>query len=162
MSYGWRVPHADLTEGHRLPGTCRLWPDPQVGPWKVTLEWAVIDGRPECVGFSIGQANPDSPDLATLTGSTIRHLKISEIVVEDRAGMVGLVRTEPVAHLRRSTAERMREAAEVYQAALRAGGKPTKAVAEHFGIGQGNASNLVARARAAGFLPPTSAGVPMA
>lgn len=155
------MPSTQPPEGHRLPDTFRLWPDPQVGPWKVTLEWAVIDGRPECVGCSINQANPERADLATLTGSTVRGLKIAEIIVEDRAGMVGLVRTEPVPHLRRSTAERMREAAEVYQAALRAGGKPTKAVAEHFGIGQGNASNLVARARAAGFLPPTSAGVPM-
>lgn len=126
----------------------------------VTLEWAVIDGRPECVGCSIRQATAGT-NLTTLAAATVRNLKLAEMIAHERASMAGMT-GEPARHLRRSTTERLREASEVYQAALRAGEKPTKAVAEHFGIRQGNASNLVARARAAGFLPPTSAGVPMA
>jgi hypothetical protein len=66
-----------------------------------------------------------------------------------------------VAMMRKSAADRLRTAADIYRAALRDGRKPTKAVAEHFGITPGGASNLISRARTAGLLPPTSAGVPM-
>ncbi len=155
------MPYTDLPEGSPLPATFRLWPDGQSGPWKVTLEWAIADGRPECVGYSVRRADSRGESPMILTASTVRGVKLAEMIAEDRAGMTDLVRVEPVGHLRRSTAGRFREAADVYQAAVRAGRHPTKAVAEHFGIRQGNASNLVSRARAAGFLPPTSAGVPM-
>ncbi len=153
--------HADLPEGHRLPDTFRLWPDQEKGPWSVTFEWAVLDGWPECVGYSIRRAEHLKPPLEPLTASVARSVKLAEMIAEDRAGMADLVRVQPGAGLRRSTADRFREVAAVYQSAIRAGKPPTKAVAEYFGIGQGNASNLVSRVRAAGFLPPTSSGVPM-
>lgn len=155
------MPYAELPEGSPLPATFRLWPDAESGPWKVTLEWAIADGRPECVGYSVQRADGRGRAPMVLTASTVRGMKLAELIAEDRAGMTDLVRVEPVTHLRRSTAGRFREAADVYQAAIKAGKPPTKAVAAHFGISQGNASNLVARARGAGFLPPTSAGVPM-
>jgi hypothetical protein len=58
-----------------------------------------------------------------------------------------------------SSEYRLKVAADIYQQARRDNKPPTKAVAEHFGITPGGASNLVARARAAGLLPPTSRGV---
>ncbi len=161
MAYGCGMPYVALPEGTRLPDTFRLWPDQDKGPWSVTIEWAVVDGRPECIGYAVRRAERLRPPLEPLTASAARAVKLAEIIAEDRAGMSAITRAEPGVGLRRSTAGRFQEAADIYQAAIRAGLRPTKAVAEHFGISQGNASNLVARARAAGFLPPTSAGVPM-
>lgn len=62
------------------------------------------------------------------------------------------------AGLRESTFERLKEAARIYQEAFAAGGKPTTAVAEHYGLTVGGASNLVSRARDIGLLPPTTRG----
>lgn len=36
-----------------LPSTPGLWPDPDRGPWHVTLYWSLIDGRTECTGLEI-------------------------------------------------------------------------------------------------------------
>lgn len=154
------VPTHNPPEGSPLPETSRLWPDPGIGPWRVTLAWAVVDGRPECVACHIHPAHDSGPPTV-LTASVVRNLKLAEMIAEDRVRMAADAPDVPGRGLRRSTAERLRQAAEVYRAAARDGRPPTKAVAEHFGIKQGNASNLVARARAAGFLPPTSSGVPL-
>lgn len=144
-------------EGDELPATRRRWPDEAVGPWTLTLLWRVIDGRPECVGLVL--AHEGGSQSPVLTGSALRALRLPEIVAAERAQMLPL--RPQVGAMRKSTADRLRAAADIYRTALGEGRKPTKAVAEHFGITPGGASNLISRARTAGLLPPTSAGVPM-
>jgi hypothetical protein len=132
--------------------TQHRWPDLQRGPWTVTLHWQIIDGRPECCGMDI------SAEGDILTVSLLRKMPIADWIAADRAAMAP--RPASTAGLRQSTIDRLTVTAEVYQQARRDGQHPAKAVAEHFGISAGGASNLVARARAVGLLPPTSPGVP--
>lgn len=51
-----------------------------------------------------------------------------------------------------------REVADVYAVALQEGRNPTAAVTEHFTVSKSAAAKKVARAREAGFLPPTTKG----
>jgi hypothetical protein len=124
------------------------------------MSWAMVDGRPECVGVTVisyatGSGKTESL-LRVLNSSLLRQVPLADFIAEDRAEMSPPV--EATAGMRKSAADRLREAAEVYHAAVRDKNPPTKAVAAHFGISSGGASNLVARARAAGLLPPTSPG----
>ncbi len=86
----------------------------------------------------------------------LRQVPLGDLIAADRAAMAPPV--EATGGMRTSAAERLRLAAEVYRLAAAEGEKPTKAVAEFFGISSGGASNLVARVRSAGLLPPTSPG----
>ncbi|MGX6604795.1 hypothetical protein ACWKSP_22105 [Micromonosporaceae bacterium Da 78-11] len=114
------------------------------------MTWKVIDGRFECVSIVVdGAAEP-------LLTTTLRSIPLGDFMAADRAALAPPV--EATGGMRESAANRLRLAAEIYQAAVRDKKPPTKAVAAHFGISSGGASNLVARARAAGLLPPTSPG----
>lgn len=73
----------------------RLWPDPDTGPWAVTLEWAEIDGRVECVGVTMRSFSPDGTvdltDLPTLedtrevmTAALWRSVPIGSLINEKR------------------------------------------------------------------------------
>ncbi|HEY6115914.1 MAG TPA: hypothetical protein VI172_08150 [Candidatus Dormibacteraeota bacterium] len=124
------------------------------------MTWAEIDGRPECVGVTVismpAGSGKSEAYLQILTASVLRQVPVADFIADGRAELAPPV--EATGAMRKSAADRLRLAAEVYQRALREKRKPTKAVAEHFGISSGGASNLVARARAAGLLPPTSSG----
>lgn len=142
------------------------WPDEDEGPWLIVLRWDEIDGRPECVGLDMSRLHREQTLLVEsdheasyftfLTAAALRRLPLADLIAQDRAQLAPPV--EAVGGMRKSAADRLRLAAEVYRQAAAEGGKPTKAVADHFGISSGGASNLVARARAAGLLPPTSRG----
>lgn len=136
-----------------LARTEHAWPDPQAGPFKITLRWSEIDGRPECVEVSV---KLEQDPARAIPVTVLRQIPLGDFISVDRAALAPPV--EATGGMRRSAADRLRVAADVYEAALMAGLKPTKAVAEHFGISSGGASNLVARVRAAGLLPPTSPG----
>jgi hypothetical protein len=155
IAHAYRVPVAGpgtFDEGATLPPTHH-----QHDPWRVELHWRVIDGRPECVGLAVS-VDPERPDLH-VTGSTLRALAIPVVIAAHRAEMMaGPVEPAP-AGMRRSTAERFRRIADVYRQALTEGRKPVQAVAEAFDVTPASASTLVARTRAAGFLPPASPGV---
>lgn len=148
-----------VREGDELPPTRRRWPDDAAGPWNLVLLWQQIDGRPECIGLRLEAPVTVGEPAPVLTGAVLRRLRLPEIVAADRAKMMPAV--PQAAMMRTSTAARLKLAAEIYRSAIEDGHPPTKAVAEHFEITAGGASNLISRARAAGFLPPTSAGVPM-
>lgn len=138
--------------GQMPTSTQHHWPDPSEGPWSVTLDWQVIDGRPECTGLAVAGS-----EGRMLTASVVRKIPVADWIAEDRAR---LAPTKPaIGGLRASTVERLKTAAEVYQRARSEGLPPTKAVAAYYGISHGGASNLISRARAAGLLPPTSPGV---
>lgn len=152
--------------------TYHRYPDSD-GPWMLQLYWQTIDGRPECVGMKFssmatrGENRSLSPNLQMpMTGvplptSILRDLKLGERIRAEREHLAP-PRSEVVrpAGLRESTFKRLKEAARIYQEAFAAGGKPTSAVAEHYGLTPGGASNLVSRARDIGLLPPTSKGAP--
>jgi len=162
----------ELREGSDLDPTTHLWPDRRTGPWLLELRWRVLDGRPECIGLRLASGDV-FPDLSSdawvegdgqpVTAALIRLLGIPSHIATDRAEMMPLP-DGPVLPpgMRRSTADQFRKAAEVYRAALAEGRKPVLAVAEAFDASPSSAANLVARARAAGFLPPASPGVPQA
>lgn len=145
------------------------------GPWMLCLYFQDIDGRTECVGLKLtSMATTDEnravppplqmPELGIpLNPGLIRELKLGERIRDARVsidrpllGSAPAVTRPP--GMRESTYRRLQEAAGVYRAAFAAGGKPTTAVAEHFGLTVGGASNLVSRARELGLLPPTSQG----
>ncbi len=159
---------AEREDGAWLPPTEHRWPDPEVGPWRLTLLWQVVDGRPECVGVTaLSSTPPDATPGLPLTGTVLRDLRVPERISTGRAQMTedGQESTADRARrlgMRRSTAERFEEVARVYREALSSGERPIKAVAARFGLAETSASNLVGKVRAAGFLPPASPGVPVA
>lgn len=161
ISYGGSV--AEPFEGRNLSPTSHRWPDPELGPWTARLRWRIVYGRPECTGLDIigpldrPDAEITADDAVTLL--VLKGMRLAEWIASDRARMT----PEPgviISGMRRSTRERLQVVADVYKEALSKGERPTTAVAEHFGLTQGGASSLVARARQVGLLPPTSAGVP--
>jgi hypothetical protein len=153
----YRVPVAGpgtYDEGAALPSTRH-----QHGPWRVDLHWRVIDGRPECVGLTVGVDDEPEHRSQHVTGVVLRTLAIPAVIAEHRAKMMAVSVDHMPAGMRRSTADRFRRVADVYRQALADGRKPVQAVAEAFDVTPASASTLVARTRAAGFLPPASPGV---
>lgn len=178
-----------------------LWTDPATGKnYVVSVEWAVVLGRPEPVSFSVRGARSDSPAgleqhlpvadeaPATITAMLLRRLSPGDIIDQARrdAGRAysewldehPSVKPEPTTTDKGSqewTLEQLtaaqsapfrgteptpmqQEVARVWWEARRAGKPTTKAVSEHFKIGYSAAAQRVARARAAGLLPPTTRG----
>jgi hypothetical protein len=170
--------------GEHLVASSRLWPDRKTGPWLLTFHWQAIDGRPECVGLDIASSLPERtieeraagwaqlPEVGQpLRTGVLRDLRLSELIQEERVRAEHLRRDvfetldagsayAPAKNARPATVRRMEMAAAAYREAWAVGGQPVRAVALRLGITQNAAKNLVARARAAGMLPPTSAGVP--
>jgi hypothetical protein len=153
----------DVTTVHR-------YPDDKDGPWMLQLYWQTIDGRPECVGMKLSSMAGRSENRKVppfyrmpergipLTTGIIRDVKIGEVMRADRERLTSRTEVVRPAGLRESTFQRLQEAARIYREAFASTGKPTTAVAEHFGLTVGGASNLVSRARELGLLPPTSRG----
>lgn len=71
-----------------------LWPDPERGPWLIELDFAFLEGRPECVGFHIRSVVHDEALEATgiadrltptpLTRLTLRQVPLGRFVTEER------------------------------------------------------------------------------
>lgn len=166
-----------------LPPTTRRWPNPDTGPWAITLHWQVVAGRPEAVAVDIASALPPgeqtrrygTPDLLPADGQplrtgTLRGLNLATILAEERVRAAAVLRergqrptppdTAPVEGMRDATRRQLEQAAAVYRQAIADGrDDPNRAVAEHLGISQAAAGKRVQRARAAGMLPPTTPGV---
>jgi hypothetical protein len=149
-----------------LPRTQRLWPDERVGPWRLEFQWKALGGRAEVIGLTIEPllADHDEP----VTTSLLRQLRLLEIATEERerlaekAEAASLAETRPrPLKMRPGTERRLKKAAEVYTRTWRKGGKPVQAVAKAMNVTPAAATKLVFRARAAGFLPPASPGVPV-
>jgi hypothetical protein len=145
--------------------TQRRWPDEETGPWLLTIYWARRNGRPFPVGMQLVPDGMEAAGEVTLMTSTLRDLRIAEIVIEDREQLKHQPEPQPpadlrIAGMRESTVRRLQRTAGIYVAAWQAGEPPTQTVARRMNLTQAAAANLVRRAREAGFLPPTSAGVP--
>lgn len=141
--------------------THRRWPDPEDGPFKLTLRWSRVDGRPYVAGFHLDPVSTEAPPVTT---SLLRDLRLSEIMIEDREQLEHIPQVKPPAGLaiegmRPATVKRLQRAAEIYLKAWQAGERPTKEVGRRMNLSPAAAANLVRRAREVGLLPPTSAGV---
>ena len=93
LSYG---PPVDIE--NEQPADVVLWPDANTGPWMLRPDWAIVDGRQECVGLSIrsyrtheeawaagkiaGMGTSSTPGLHAepLTGQILRSLPVASIV----------------------------------------------------------------------------------
>jgi hypothetical protein len=145
--------------------TERGWPDPELGPYRLTLYWSRRNGRPEVVGVQLLPGDLESAKTIVLKTSTIRELKIAEIAAEERERLEFMPPKPPtpqamVESMRPATVRRLQRAADIYQDAWRTGHAPTQAVSKTMNVSLAAAVNMVRRARLAGFLPPTSAGIP--
>lgn len=155
MRQGWLY-------GARVEQTSRLWPDSGAGPYRLTLRWGRENGRPRVIGLHLDLDASDGPALTT---SLLRDLKLAEIMVEDRERLKAVPQVKRPAEMviqgmRPSTVRRLHRAADIYLTAWQAGLKPTKEVGRRMNVSPAAAANLVRRAREAGLIPPTSAGVP--
>ncbi len=142
--------------------TRRRWPDPEKGPYLLTLRWVRDQGRPKLTGLHVDLDDQEGPALTT---SMLRDLKLGEIAIEDRERLPHIPQVKPSAvmvieGMRPATVRRLQKASEIYLKAWRVGESPTKAVERGMNATPAAAANLVRRARAAGLLPPTSSGVP--
>lgn len=156
-----------------------LWPDRDEGPWLIDFEFQPIAGRAECVGIQVTSARPldaqpwqaggKLPEVGIpLTTSVLRGIRLSELVTEIRetnAELAAMLDEQEEARafaappgMRPATARRLQRAAEAYQEAWRRGQPPTQAVAQRLNVSTAAAASLVARARSAGLLPPTTPG----
>lgn len=147
--------------GARVEQTSRRWPDPDMGPYKLTLLWSRANGRPQVAGLHL---DPIADDAPAVTTSLMRDLKLAEIMIEDREQLAHIPQLKAPAEvviegMRPATVKRLQRAAEIYLAAWRAGEPPTKEVGRRMNLSPAASANLVRRAREIGLLPPTSAGV---
>lgn len=156
-----------LAEGRRYPETVDFWPDDN-GPWKVTFQWVIVDGVPACTQIVITSTNGDLP----IPEGVIRELRLGERMRRRRAEIVTQTGSPAASRprgMRTSTLERLKIVAQLYKEAYEAGESTSRAVIDGLAalgittrkgtpITRGAASSLVAQARAAGLLPPTSRG----
>jgi len=155
------------------------WPDPKTGPWRVTCQWANVDGYARLIGVYVrgfdGENGPNPGErVETLTATVFRGLPLIELadralaqakrrqaqfqvgpVVDDGVDIFGSYTPEARTGRPRLTADDLARVAATYRAG---GTKPTKAVADAEGISVSAAGKRVARAREAGLLEPTTQG----
>lgn len=152
------------------------------GRLPVTLRFAMVGGRVECVRVEIGASfdNPGEPDPRPIQASDLRRLRLGELVEHAKRRRLreleAILSDEGFPQVARRRARRalpdardavgkprlsdadLDEVAAIYRAAWARGDPPTKAVADELHVARSTANKRVARARALGKLPPTSQG----
>lgn len=138
-----------------------LWPDPEVGPFRLVLAWHERQGRALCTGVSLQSTGSDE-----VTATLLRKVRLDAIVREARAdrwgSSVGRTETPPPQTKRGGrralTHEFLGEVAAIYRAAGETNGPPRLSVAWHYGVPTATASRWISMARQAGHLPATTKG----
>jgi hypothetical protein len=161
------------------------WIAPDGTMWAYELTWGEVDGRAECVGVNLTTTNSGGRHERAVTAQRLRQLPLGHLIEEKRRTLRTMAndpewaKVAPNAQKQAATAfangsrrltgpdgsplpvdDALRLVAEVYQAAWARRPDPTAAVAEAFGLSKSAAAKRVARARARGFLPPTTQGKP--
>jgi hypothetical protein len=149
----------------------KTWTAPDGSTWSVTIKWAVLGGRAECVGVHIESTDwPPRP-----MGSQLwRSVPIASLIDRDaywqaNTGHAEMDRVEGPLFTRGrkvvgadgavlAPAEALAEVASVYRNAWGRGLNPTQAVAEALSLSRSAAAKRVRRARDAGLLPETTRG----
>lgn len=175
---------SESTAGHDPVGELGVrWPDPESGPWRVTFERVLLDGRLSVVGFKVepvDRAHPQPIDAQHVRRLAFRSLEqrawkrevvaarfeasvAAEFDADDEQEQAAerarsLIAASPPRG-RRGRPKRpdamVREAARIYEEHLRGGGHaPTKAVADHLFLNRSTAQKWIRDARERGYLPP--------
>ena len=165
------------------------WPDPESGPWEVTLRWRAAGDRAECCGLSVDSMGGTA--TASVTATLMRSLPVAGLIASARqqryrraGGDVlealadgqdldvspGLAEqfanaSEPWTAKRNGRPVHLdrtfyRQVAEAYSLALASGRNPLMEVMDRWTTSRPTASRWVAAARAEGLLPPTERGRP--
>lgn len=130
-----------------LPPTPALWPDPDHGPWHITLHWTLIDGRAECTGLEIRSdrfvnephgsqwANPEQWHARprALTTSVLRGFPLGKIVDETKRSVARWLGSWP--DLEPDRQRELRARARQYIASTRKGrkgGRPPEYGPDHW------------------------------
>jgi hypothetical protein len=133
----------------------------------VTMEVAIVDGRPACTGL---WKAPEGPPLSgeflrqVPIGRLVRH--IASRVAQEADLSPGRLRTRQEARNlaskayrpqrgRRLTNEHLQDVADVYRTAYNEYQRPTEAVMRKFKTSRPTAGRWVSEARRRGLLPPT-------
>jgi hypothetical protein len=170
------------------------WPPPTSSPrgsapaYVITLDFAYVGGRVECVRVAIGGdlEDPGSPDPSPVTASVLRGIPLRRLVDEALVEHTRTLRrwarerwprgqrpallAERVAAAEASlgrppgrppmyTEDHFKEVAATYDSAYAARDHPTEAVADEWDVSIPTAAKWVARARQLGFLRPTKRGL---
>lgn len=157
------------------------WPDERKGPLEITLHWALVDGRAECVGVTVMRGvffhtsafeYRDLLDTGAIAArgaglkATDLRLPVADFIERDRAKIVARFSGE--------WDDRQQEwwagagavrggptyaaIAQTYSSAWARGEHPTAAVASEFGVSKSTAAKWVAKCRERGLLAPTERG----
>ena len=177
-----------VVEDWLAPSVVR-WPDPEAGPWEVTLRWRSAGDRAECSGLSLDPVGSQSTE--PLTATLMRSLPVAGLIAAARqeryrrsggevvealadgqdldvsAGLAEQLATasEPWTAGRDGRPAHLdrgfyAQVAETYSVALAASRNPLVAVIERWTTSRPTASRWVAAARAEGLLPTTERGRP--
>jgi len=146
--------------------------------WDVTIELGEVEGRLDCVRFSVASVSERA-----ITATDLRQIPLGQLVQQWRADYLKLMRVavdaDKTGTVRKTLSRRVTAAerskprkrggrrpehdyqqiASVYQAAWVRGDLPTKAVQDHFKLSPSAAAKAVHRARQQGLLPRTERGV---
>jgi hypothetical protein len=148
-----------------------LWPNPKKGPWRITCQWANVDGYARLTGVEI-----TSDSYLTLRATDVRDIPLERVanqalkIARDHlsAHNVGpdvpghVLGGAPVRKRGKSgraslTNTDLEEVATLYRMG---GTEPTKYVAQQLGISRSAAAKRIAKARSpeVGLLEPTTQG----
>ncbi len=159
------------------------------GTYLITLDFAEVDGRLECVRFAIGTdvEDPDAPDPAPLTASALRAVPLRELIddtlfqqtkslrrwaraagpsggeasdLRDRVAAAEASLGRAPGRPPEYTEDHFKLVADAYTRAWKINLPPRAAVATRWQVSRSTAAKWVARARQMGFLPPTERGRP--
>ena len=122
----------------------------------IETKWEIVNGRQVCVEVTLHE-----PFGVTATGLrqaiTIANIEAQRPVLSEATISEAEHRRTTIAAAR-NQGLRIADVADIYAKAWTAGAKPTRAVAQALSISQSAAAKRVARARAAGLIPPTMRG----
>lgn len=172
----------DMEEAH--------WPDPKKGPWRIRTWYDISTGVPRCVGVDVRSFDEEPPEgaydawlfegvggLRELTTTELRKLPFAEVARRGAERMPehyeaaiasGDVPDDDEWRARRDaysqgarrySLSHLKAVAKTYSANV-AGGAPTAAVADEFGLSRSAAAKQVARCRELGLLGRTVKGRP--
>jgi hypothetical protein len=163
------------------------WPDPDEGPWQVTLSWAWVQDRAECVAFTL--APVQDAEVEPISATLLRKVPVMRLVTQARrkrferaggsllealddgqdldvgAGLEASLRAQAAGWEQRRPGrpatlnrEHYGKVAGVYSSARVAGQPPLVAVQRRWQVARPTASRWIAAARELNLLPATERG----